>query len=77
MTSFTERKRQLEQELRSRPVWVIEEREGHTDRLIRRLKFSSESEAIAKYQQLRQYRRVAGVGGKWQHYFTYPKKVEI
>ncbi len=61
-------------------TWIVEEREGYTDRLIHADKFPTFEEAKKYWDQRRLMNNFAGVGGKWKHYFTYPqelKKVEF
>jgi len=55
-------------------VWIIEEHEGYTDRLVKTERFKTQEEAIERWDTLRSMSRFAGVGGKWKHYYTYPEE---
>jgi len=55
-------------------VWIIEEREGYTDKLVQRIRTKTEKEALDLFHKLVQANKFAGVGGKWRHYYTYPRE---
>ena len=56
--------------------WIVKEYEGFTHRLIDTKSFQTEEAALDHYNQYRSLNLVAGVGGRWRHYWSYPREIK-
>ena len=56
-------------------LWIVKEYEGFTDRVLDSWSFPTQEAALEYYNQRRSLNLVAGVGGRWNHYWSYPKMV--
>jgi hypothetical protein len=80
MTTFEERAKQLNKELQTKKLkeeWVIVEYQGYSNRKIKEFVFITFDDALRGLNKLRSWNKVAGVGGRWRHYFSFPAKREV
>ena len=55
--------------------WIVKEYEGSTHRLIDMKSFQTKEAALDHYIHCKSLNLIAGVGGCWNHYWSYPKMV--
>jgi hypothetical protein len=57
--------------------FVVEEHEGYTGKVVGRDYFLSMDDALLYQTKRKNMNKVAGIGGKWTHYWSYPREVEV
>jgi len=60
----------------TRKLWEVVEYEGYTNKPVKRDYFATFEEAEHFQRERVSMNKFAGVGGRWTHYWSYPREVE-